>query len=291
MEELSRLRSELKILKAQYNKLQSDYKAEVASRPSLQIPDRASQFRAQLRRLSPLIVSVEPYFDPKTLLAVQEFRTECERLQIYRLEDPGTYGKCLAEYYDLLIEGMNPPCPANQKDAVSRILADAASRFSRISEETTGDRLLAELRLEAEVHDKLAEQLGQPFQSQIRGNSVCGIFAQASTKGYLGMPSAAQSVAVQWGIGLGIDHSQFSTVERIAAEFMEDAYARQCKMSGTGYADYGTQEGFSIRGQALQAQIEALRHLSPFLTSDQQDKLKSLQMREYLFYKPPPGDK
>jgi len=288
-EELRSVRRELDAIRAKYEGLQSDQMVQAANRATPKVPDRISQFRERLRQLG--YGHTGQSSEPKEMLAQQEMRAECERLQIYRLEDPGAYGTCLAAYYDFLIGGMTPACTENQRAAVEQLLADATARFSKISEETTGERLLAELRLEGEVHGKLADLLGQPFQAQFRTNTVSTIFEVASTRGYLGMPNAGQTVALQWANGLGIDNSQFPAVEKIAAEFMEDAWARQCRATDTGTAIYGTREFFSLREQALQSQLEALRRLSTYLTPDQQAKLKSLQMREYLFLKLPPDDK
>lgn len=287
-EEWLRLRRELEATREKVESLEKDQRAQATGRAVPETPDRVSQFRERLRQLGHGRTGQSS--EPREMLAQQELRAECERLQIYRLEDPGSYGKCLAAYYDFLIGGMTPACTENQKALVEQILTEAAMKFSKISEETSGERLLSELRLEGEVHGKLADLLGQPFQSQFGANTASTLFEVASTRGYLGIPTAGQTVALQWASGLGIDRSQFPAVEKIAAEFMEDAWARQCRASAGGTAIYGTRESFSLREQALQSQLEALRRLSTYLTPDQQARLKSFQMREYLFFKPSDDD-
>jgi hypothetical protein len=249
--------------------------------------DPAARFRELLRSFGRLSRRSDFDVDLREKAQRRHAQAEFDQVQVYRLENPPLFGRCLAAYYQTLVDTVTPACTPAQREALRQILETGAAEFSKVEGDSTADRILAQIRLEGELHRKVTETLSEHQNQDLCENGLCSLFEISTIQGYWGFSGTGGGPAGYWAKALGTDPIQFEEITKAAIKFEQEAWRAQAQVTQTGSAVYGTPEYFAVRENSMRAQVEALRRLSPFLTTEQQARLKSLPIQEFLFLKYP----
>jgi hypothetical protein len=291
---LDHANAELASTKADLALLAAKPQASIASLPTVvEPPDRVKQFKQRLGSLKSGWNN-RVNRDPADQVRESELRTEFHRLEIDRQQNPAVYGKCMAACLENILREITPPMEPNQQAALQKTLAEFTGRFEKVSDETTPERVASELRLESDLWGRLKEILTgdqfmdastHPLSHYLVTESMGGL-TQASTK-------TAAHLASIWAASLGASAQQQDSFQGQAKFYVETLQRLEQEVAPDGevWDILYERKGFDLRAKAMQLQADALKGLTPYLTPEQVQKLRTVSVEEYILSFPEPDPK
>jgi hypothetical protein len=265
----------------------------VSSNPDSHPVDRLAQFRESLRKLAGKVNlrRGEPGADFQRAVEEGELRTELNRLQSDRLSDPALYGRCLRALYEDILARMDPPCSAAQETAIRLRLNELVTRFDAVHDDMAADRLASSLQAENQLFVGLTSGLDEGQQRSLQRDHLNWLLHNTAIGGYNGIDPTGAAVAARWGEGLDLTPEQNREAIRAGQSYIIALERIQREAVPTGSSIWTiieTRPWYEMRARAAAAQSEALKSLLPNLTPAQQERMRTMPVREYLLSYPTP---
>jgi hypothetical protein len=283
---LDHANAELAATKADLAQLAAKSQASTPSLPAAAEPqDRVSHFRKRLHSLS-APQNFRTNRDPGDAARESDLQAEFHRLEMDRQQNPAVYGKCMAACLEKILQESKPPMDPQQQAALQKALSDVTGRFEKVADETTPERVASELRLEADLWGTLREILTEEQFREASVHPLSSLLVYTPVGGII--QSGAHTldyIASVWADSLGVSEEQRASFQGQAQLYMTTIRRLEYEAAPDGliWDILYEPKGYDFRARAMQAQAEAIKGLTPYLTPDQARKLRTMAIQEYLF--------